>query len=72
MGYVARYRQEAQEKNVPHWNRFVVAQAGVDTQEAIIAQHGFNTREDPEFPKRFPDYDSAFSWLEQRLKARFS
>ena len=72
MGYVARYRQEAQEKNLPHWNRFVIAQAGENTQEAIIAQQGWNTPDDPQFPKRFPSYEEAFAWLECKLTNRCS
>ena len=65
-----RYRQEAEEKNLPHWNRFVIAQLEENAPDAIIAQHGYNTPHDPEFPKTLPSYEEAYAWLERKLTKR--
>jgi hypothetical protein len=67
MGYVARYRKEAEEKNLPHWNRFVIAQLEEGSPDAIIAQHGYSTHHNPEFPKVLGSYEEAFAWLERLL-----
>ena len=66
MGYVKRYRQEAAERNLPHWNRVVIAQAGENTQEAIVARHGMSAWP-PELPLTFPNYEAAFAWVERKL-----
>jgi hypothetical protein len=67
MGYVDRYRKEAAERNVPNWQRVVIAQAGENTQEAIVARHGYGSNWPPELPLRFPSYETAFEWVERKL-----
>lgn len=67
MGYVKRYRQEAAERNLPHWNRVVIAQASIDNQQAIVARHGMSNWP-PELPLTFPTYEAAFAWVENKLK----
>lgn len=71
MGYVARYRAEAQEKKLPNFNRLVIAQLRSDTDQAIVALHGWSTPMwfAPELPLIFPNYQEAFSWVEHKLKS---
>jgi hypothetical protein len=70
MGYVERYRQEAAERNIPNWQRVVIAQAGENTQEAIVARHGYGSNWPHELPLRFPSYETAFEWVERKLTQR--
>ena len=77
MGYVARYRADAQAKDLPGWDRFYIAEIEA-TGEAILVfrkPRGFwqdghfviTFNEFPELPLTFPGYKDAFGWLEERL-----
>lgn len=77
MGYVAKYRAEAQEKNLPNWERFAIAEIE-KTGEAILIYRNphtswfggklhYTANEYPELPMMFPTYQEAFAWLERKL-----
>jgi hypothetical protein len=80
MGYVARYRKEAQEKALPNWQHFYIAEIE-KTSEAIIAYrnpHGYwkdgkwavTYNPYPEFPMTLPSYEEAFAYLSRKLIMR--
>lgn len=76
MGYVLKYRAEAQEKNLPNWQRFAIAE--LNTGEALLIYRNphaswfggklhYTANEYPELPITFQDYEKAFAWLENKL-----
>lgn len=80
MGYVARYRADAQEKNLPRWQEFVIAENKF-THEAILVfrkplgywskgEFKVTYNEFPELPKTFLTYEEAYKWLEERLGSK--
>ena len=68
MGFVKRYWQEAEEKNIPHWHKCAIVE--LNTGEARVQVRGYVNISDnfmPECPKTFTTYEEAFAWLERKL-----
>lgn len=80
MGYVNRYRHEAQEKALPNWQQFYIAEIE-KTSEALLVYrnpHGYwnngkwvvTHNPHPEFPMTLPSYEEAFAYLWRKLTPR--
>ncbi len=77
MGYVNRYRKEAQERGMLNWKQFYIAEIE-GTGEALVAYrnpHGYWRGGEwvitlnlyPEFPLTLPSYEDAFAYLSNLL-----
>lgn len=71
MGFVKRYWQEAEEKQLPHYRRIVIVE--LESGVARVQRRGFanmSEQEFPELPLEFPTYQEAFAWVERKLTPR--
>lgn len=69
MGYVNRYRAEAQAKELPNWQRMVIVE--LRSGEAMALPWmlaGQRIRSPVDLPQTFPTYDLAFEFVETILK----
>ncbi len=75
MGYVARYRAEAQEKKLPNWQHFYIAEIEKTSEALLVYRRPFGYWNQgewicthnpyPELPLMFPTYEKAFEYLMQ-------
>ncbi len=77
MGYISRYRKEAQEKNLQNWKYFYIAEIEKTCGAILVYRNPHRIwiggklkitfNEYPDLPKLFPSYEDAFAWLEKNL-----
>ena len=69
-GYLLRYWEDAAAEQLPDYRR--VAICALHSGDAIAFRTGHNTTKEffPDLPKRFPNYDAAYTFVKERLNER--